>query len=634
MTNQSIPPPPDWQERLRVAERQLSLAHRLHEQSGTELQRARLTLNSLRAEPAPVPVDTQAPVSALVTKIPPPTPPSDSRSVSRAQPPAPAKPPRSTEETVVRILAFAGTAVTVIGVGLAVALGVQNGWLGPVAQAAIGAVLAAVFLAAAVWVDRRGASPAGAAALVVTSILVALLAALGTTGWLDLIAPGPGVVLHLAAAAIYLTFYRLMSWPAAGSAVAAISLGMVLFYPWQGDFELLPLGWLLVLMPLAALASTWQANDQVVRIISAHAVALSALTSAVRVPIAADGREFIDFLLAIVVLTSTVALTLFAAYDPGRRASFTVTVIMAALVLLLAGATAPTHAWSVLICAVVIGLAVLLRMRPPRGSHEQNQLLRIGVDCAVPVTVVVGALRSEALLPHYYRDTVQHLSGVSPLQLWALAALLGVVLVLWFHRGEDPHRSASLTAWSVAVAILNAPWIAAVMDPYTAAPNWGIFLQALLTAAALIAAALRWTRLAELPAPLRWWVVVLGLALSMAVIVTLTRTLDYWFNPAQEGAGGFIIGHALVSVLWMSAGAWLLSGRHRFDPGSSLIAGLVLTAAAIAKLVVFDLQATSGVFRVLAFLVSGLVLLAVVSLRRREPRETGPGETQAADKDA
>lgn len=72
--------------------------------------------------------------------------------------------------------------------------------------------------------------------------------------------------------------------------------------------------------------------------------------------------------------------------------------------------------------------------------------------------------------------------------------------------------------------------------------------------------------------------------------------------------GGFTAGHALVTVSWTVA-ALVLLARGISRPALR-IAGLVLVAAAVAKLVLFDLIALDGLARVGAFLGAGLVLLA------------------------
>jgi hypothetical protein len=71
---------------------------------------------------------------------------------------------------------------------------------------------------------------------------------------------------------------------------------------------------------------------------------------------------------------------------------------------------------------------------------------------------------------------------------------------------------------------------------------------------------------------------------------------------------GFLAGHALITVLWMALAFFLL--MRGIPSLSPRIAGFVLVAVALSKLVLFDLAALNGLTRVVAFLGAGLVLLA------------------------
>ena len=71
---------------------------------------------------------------------------------------------------------------------------------------------------------------------------------------------------------------------------------------------------------------------------------------------------------------------------------------------------------------------------------------------------------------------------------------------------------------------------------------------------------------------------------------------------------GFLAGHAAVTVSWTLPALVLLSYGIRRP--ALRVAGLVLVAAAVTKLVFFDLVALDGLARVAAFLGAGLLLLA------------------------
>ena len=70
-----------------------------------------------------------------------------------------------------------------------------------------------------------------------------------------------------------------------------------------------------------------------------------------------------------------------------------------------------------------------------------------------------------------------------------------------------------------------------------------------------------------------------------------------------------------ATICWIGFAAGLFSARYGAPPQRQAVAvaggGLVLTAAAMAKLFLFDLGTLDGIFRVVAFIVVGLVLLAM-----------------------
>ena len=85
-----------------------------------------------------------------------------------------------------------------------------------------------------------------------------------------------------------------------------------------------------------------------------------------------------------------------------------------------------------------------------------------------------------------------------------------------------------------------------------------------------------------------------GLVIAVALLLAPTRS-------------GFVAGHAAVTVSWTVVALVLLARGIRRP--ALRVAGLVLVAAAVAKLVLFDLVALDGLARVAAFLGAGLLLL-------------------------
>ena len=79
--------------------------------------------------------------------------------------------------------------------------------------------------------------------------------------------------------------------------------------------------------------------------------------------------------------------------------------------------------------------------------------------------------------------------------------------------------------------------------------------------------------------------------------------------------GGFLAGHMAATICWIGMAAALFVYALRLDSREGrtapITAGLALTAAATAKLFLFDLATLDGIFRVAAFIVVGLVLLSM-----------------------
>jgi uncharacterized membrane protein len=113
-------------------------------------------------------------------------------------------------------------------------------------------------------------------------------------------------------------------------------------------------------------------------------------------------------------------------------------------------------------------------------------------------------------------------------------------------------------------------------------------------------ARLGWVRSDAETSPLWASLGVVGLYGVTGLVVNLALLVD--------NRDGFTAGHALVTVSWTVA-ALVLLARGISRPALR-VAGMALVAAAVAKLVLFDLGALDGLARVAAFLGAGLVLLA------------------------
>lgn len=78
--------------------------------------------------------------------------------------------------------------------------------------------------------------------------------------------------------------------------------------------------------------------------------------------------------------------------------------------------------------------------------------------------------------------------------------------------------------------------------------------------------------------------------------------------------GGFFGGHMAATICWIAVAAGLFAfaaRRPKAQRSLPIGGGLVLVIAAMAKLFLFDLGTLDGIFRVVVFIVVGLVLLGM-----------------------
>jgi uncharacterized membrane protein len=99
---------------------------------------------------------------------------------------------------------------------------------------------------------------------------------------------------------------------------------------------------------------------------------------------------------------------------------------------------------------------------------------------------------------------------------------------------------------------------------------------------------------------------------SVYAVTVFTVTAGMLIGGPEKG---FLAGHMAATICWIGLAAGLFAAALRIrrpDLRAAPIAGgLVLTSAAMAKLFLFDLGTLDGIFRVIAFIVVGLMLLAM-----------------------
>ena len=250
--------------------------------------------------------------------------------------------------------------------------------------------------------------------------------------------------------------------------------------------------------------------------------------------------------------------------------------------------------------AVLAVLAVLPGARAVKAAAGVA-----GLPGSRAVKVAAGVAAVTALLT----ATVVGLDG-SP----AVLAVLGEALVAALVAVGLRSRFAMITA----LVLGGTAWIAAIQRDapittlvrFTIAPAVPQLVTAVAASALVLALAaallvaggrLGWIRPDASRAAIWVPIGLVGLYGAAGVVVNAALLI----SPTSTG---FTAGHAVVTVSW-TVGALVLLARGLRRPALR-IAGLVLVAAAVAKLVLFDLVALDGLARVVAFLGAGLVLLA------------------------
>lgn len=498
-------------------------------------------------------------------------------------PPAPKPPKERSEGWIGKLLAVAGVAVTLIGVVLLLVLAAQAGILRPEFRVAAGAVLAGALVGAGWWLNNRPGGRVGAIALVATGIAAAYMDVIAVT-----------------------TIYEWVSAPV-GLIVAAViaGAGLTLARRWESQH----LG-LLVLVPLIGLA-----------------------------PVVADGISLllVGFMLALAAVSLPVQLGRDWIWLHAARISAAVLPLLGALVarhfdgrddLLLGGACA---------IAAVIALVAALILLPGTKNRTAMALLTafgmvpvLSVNLAVDrvVASLMAATVAAALLaitligdrlpgvPGGARHVFAATSAVAALIAVTAAfdgKIAGPVLLAMAVVVAVAGRHDSVARWAaVGFGIVGAaahltyspPEMLLEATQTDSAAGISTLVSSLLLAAAAVAIVWAWDRRES-----ALWVG--AVVLIVYAVTSFTVTAGMLISGDD---GGFYAGHMAATIIWIAMAAALFAYAARLprdDRSVPIGGGLGLVAAAMAKLFLFDLGTLDGIFRVVVFIVVGLILLGM-----------------------
>lgn len=533
----------------------------------------------------------------------------------RGVPPRPAAVPTTRwwerEGVVSRVLAVAGAALTLVGIVLLLILAAQAGYFGPLARVTAGTVFSVALLAAAWRVESRPGGKVGAVALAATGIAGLYLSVLAVTAIYEWLPVAAGLLVALLIAGSGLTLA--LRWESQLLALIVV-IGSVALAPFMTDgITPILIAFYLVLFA-ASFPIQYQRNWPALLAARTVPIALAILTALAFIDPVDSEAGLVVVAAAVFALLGGAGSLLVAHRNP---AGFTASAMTATAVvpLLFSGAatTRETYIALMLMLAIAAGAVFFV-------ARGLSTAARTVVAAIALLAVMCGALAASS-------------AALRPVVVLALAA---ATLLIARQKGVAVARYAGY-AYGVAGAVLylNVAPPELLFDSETAAESASaapIAASFLLLAVALLAAE---TAPAAGPDSARdpsadgVWILsgLIGLyAVSSGAVLA---------GVAVGGPdAGFRGGHAAATVLWMLASiALLLYGLHRRAQTGVVGAGLALAALAVTKLLLFDLAALDGFYRVLTFLAVGVLLLAAGTRYAREYAERAGSESTKAEAD-
>lgn len=491
-----------------------------------------------------------------------------------------------------RVLAWVGGSMMLIGVVLFLVLAASRGWFGVPARLIVGAALGAALIGLGRWVYIRPGGEVGALALVGTGVAALYLDVGTATAKFHYLPGAVGLVCGFAVAGVGLLLAD--QWRSRVLA-GAVLIGVGIFLPAVTGGSL-PLLVALVLAPQAAAIPVVRRNGWASTAVIGAAFPL--LYGSVE---GWSGRGISATAAVVAVFVVGIACALLTRGKLSDRVLAWLVVSAPLPALQLAGALDDTDhggARGVLLAGLV-GVALLVVMLAPLVTPLVLPTL---------VRTAAGAAGGVAL----FQATVLWLDGAA-----LFGVLLGQSLVLsvvgYLMRRRGPVLGAgayglvgvwgALTEDAPVSGLTRFPaypyMVDGAPDHRALITGLSISLMALLASGAFAAAAARlgWLR-ATPPA----WIPVGVVALYGAAGAVVTAGL--LIAPVQAG---FVTAHAVVTISWTVVALLLLA--RGISNAVLRISGLVLVAAAVTKLLLFDLVALDGLARVAAFIGAGLVLL-------------------------
>lgn len=250
------------------------------------------------------------------------------------------------------------------------------------------------------------------------------------------------------------------------------------------------------------------------------------------------------------------------------------------------------------------GLAYLWLLVDGLGSSSAAAAAALAVGATFACLASLVRERAEHLGAAWFGITAASVAlaaqvGLNDREAWVAWSIQGT-LVFWFGLRSRLRVTARLGLVQLALATLAG--LVALLEydpaePFLNAGTVGFLVQAAALAVATVSAARLAT--AEDRASLT---TLLGAGAHAFTLWWLST--EVWHLSGTPQVGGLSI-----SVLWVAYGATLVVLGIRTDARLLRQAGLVVFAALGAKLALYDLTTLDGIFRVLAFLAAGGILI-------------------------
>ncbi|WP_246351138.1 DUF2339 domain-containing protein [Nocardia barduliensis] len=563
---------------------------------------------------APWPPNAQAPLGAVPPR--PPVPP-------RARPSVPHTPWWQRDGVISRILALAGVAVTLIGVAMLLVLAAQAGFFGPVPRVVAGAVFAVALVGAGVRVFGRTGGRVGGIALAATGIAGAYLDVVAVTAIYDWLHPVLGLAVAFGVAAVGVGLA--MQWRSQPFAVlvvlAAAALSPVL------TTRLVLLAFLIVLQ-FACLSVQLTRNWPYLHVARTMPAVLATFAFAAGAILGTPTAQERTWVLVAAAAVAVVGVAGTLVVVRRRADDVTASLTMAAALVPILVAPGMYEQRLVTVSVAAITAAVLLLVAAVSTVPRLNAAVRVPGHTAL-VAAVAGSI---ALL--------EVCVGATETRTLATALFL-VAMVFLGVAGQRVSRPAAGIGGAFAVlgglALLNvaSPEILASQHRSEAKLGVATVLGAVLALGVVAVALWCARRLPGSAAGTEWQWITASVAGLYAVTATTVS-----IGVATGTPNGFLVGHSAATILWMAAAtAALLFGLRRLAAAPSVAklalgSGLLVTAAALAKLFLFDLATLDGLVRVAAFLVVGILLLLAGTRYARAFADIGIRRDPAATADA